>query len=49
MKEIRMGSKAVRKINNMCFYGQYYDNKFQVLESKKYSEKIFNNLVKKYL
>lgn len=37
MKEIRKGNKAIRIMKTGVFYGQYYDNEFQVLKAKFYS------------
>ena len=47
-KEIRNGNKAIRVISNMMFYGQYYKDEFQVLESKPFSEIAYKNWKKKY-
>jgi hypothetical protein len=47
-KEVRNGNKAIQIISNMMFYGQYYKDEFQVLESKPYSEIAYKNWLKKY-
>jgi hypothetical protein len=49
MREERKGNKAIQKISNMLFYGQYYNNEFQVLNSAVFTERRFNNWIKKYL
>jgi hypothetical protein len=48
MKEIKNGNKAIQVVGGMVFYGQYYKNEFQVLESKSYTERVYKNMVKKY-
>ena len=48
MNEIRKGNKAIQIISNMMFYGQYYKDEFQVIESKDYSERKLKNFRKKY-
>jgi len=45
---IKKGNKAIQIISNMMFYGQIYDNEFQVLESNDYSERRLKNWIKKY-
>lgn len=47
-KEIKKGNKAIQIISNMMFYGQYYKDEFQVLQSDTYSVRKYNNWVKKY-
>ena len=48
MKEVKNGNKAIQVVSNMIFYGQYYKNEFQVLDSNNYTEKTYKNMVKKY-
>jgi len=53
MKEIKKGNKAIQKVSNMIFYGQYINyangtSEFQVLESKEYTERKLSNMKKKY-
>ena len=50
MKEIRNGNKAIRisENNNIMFYGQYYNNDFQVLETKEYTARKLTNFKKKH-
>ena len=50
MKEIRNGNKAIRisENNSIMFYGQYYNNDFQVLETKDYTARKLTNFKKKY-
>jgi len=48
MKETRNGNKAIQIVSNMVFYGQYYKNEFQVLESKSYTERTYKNMARKY-
>lgn len=53
MNEIRNGNKAIQKVANMIFYGQYINyangtSDFQVLEAKEYTERKLANMKKKY-
>jgi hypothetical protein len=53
MNEIRNGNKAIKKVANMIFYGQYINyangtSEFQVLDAKEYTEKKLANMKKKY-
>ena len=50
MKEIRNGNKAIRisENNSIMFYGQYYNNNFQVLETKEYTVRKLTNFKKQY-
>lgn len=48
MKEVKNGNKAIRIISNMMFYGQYYKDEFQVLDSAEFSKRKYNNWVKNY-
>lgn len=53
MNEIRNGNKAIRKVANMIFYGQYINyangtSDFQVLDAKEYTERKLENMKKKY-
>ena len=48
MNEIRNGNKAIQIVSNMLFYGQYYNNEYQVLESAVYTPRRYKNWIKKY-
>ncbi len=53
MNEIRIGNKAIQKVANMIFYGEYinYSNgtsDFQVFDAKEYTERKLANMKKKY-
>lgn len=48
MKETRKGNKAIQIIADMMFYGQYYENDFQVLYSATYTERKYKTWMKKY-
>ena len=53
MNEIRIGNKAIQKVANMIFYGEYinYSNgtsDFQVFDAKECTERKLANMKKKY-
>ena len=48
MKEWHKGNKAIQVLGGMLFYGQYYKDEFQVLESHYFTPRKLVNLKQKY-
>ena len=47
VKEIRKGNKAIQIQHDMAFYGQYYKDWFQVLETCDNTDRKVKNLAKR--